>query len=79
MKAQSQLYPFTYPYAYPGMYLHVFEKNKKNTILYFEFKCLWKKIECILYLNTFNRSIFVFSKYFLPINLFIRLLISCIN
>ncbi len=66
MKAQSQLYPFTYPYAYPGMYLHVFEKNKK--ILF-----------CILNLNTFNLSIFVFSKYFLPINLFIRLLISCIN
>ncbi len=41
-----------------------------------------KKIECILYLNIFNLSIFVFSKYikyFLPINLFIRLLVSCIN
>ncbi len=45
------------------------------------------KVEmCSCYLkvnfNTFNLSIFVFSKYikyFLPINLFIRLLVSCIN
>ncbi len=44
-------------------------------------KPLEKKL-CILYLNTFKISIFVFSKYikyFVPVNLFMRVLISCIN
>ncbi len=40
--------------------IHVFEIQ--NTILYFVFKYLLKKYKCILYLNTFNLSIFVFSK-----------------
>ncbi len=41
-----------------------------------------EKIECILYLNTFNLAIFVFSnyiKYVLPIDLFIRLLYQLVQ
>ncbi len=70
----SYIYIYIHTQGWAVFQIHVFKICIWNT-KYYLYLNTFEKIKCILYLNTFNLSIFVFSKYiqyFLPINLFIR-------